>query len=224
MKVAIIASGHGKYEAPLGQEGWECWGLNQTWYWFDHPATEGKFARWFELHHRSFIDWENQGDTRHTAWMAKQDRLPIYVQDVEEWPDVATAKEFPMAEIQALLPDFGYYHACSIDWMIAYAITLGATEIALFGVEQEHSVEPHGSRSCMEFWLGFAAARGIKVWSAQGSTFKLAHLCYTKTPYAVDPTWLPYEDRTAGLDSYLGKHAARLKKVVKDYLASKDVR
>lgn len=213
MKVAIIASGWGKYDAPLGNPEWECWGVNQTWQHFNHPVMREKFARWFELHRRAFLNWENPDDPAHITFLRLQDRTRLYVQDKEEWPDIPQALEFPMERVQALAPDFGYYHACSIDWMIAFAIVEGAQEIALYGVEQQHTAEPFGSRACMEFWSGFAVARGIKVSSVQGSTFKLAHLCYTKIPYAVDPTWLPFEDRTDP-DSTISKNRRELQKAV----------
>lgn len=211
MKVAIVASGHGKYEAPIGDPAWECWGVNTTWAHFNHHTIFDKFARWFELHRRAYLEWENSGsDGQHFAWLHGQEKLPIYVQDVTEWPDMKTARVFPFERVQAILPGFGYYHACSIDWLIAYAISEGATEIRLFGVEQDHTAEPIGSRACVEFWMGFAAARGITVSSAQGSTFKLAHLCYTKTPYALDPLWLPFEDRTDGTTTAIGDARAKL--------------
>src|SRR5205814_811495 len=111
-----------------------------------------------------------------------------------------------------LAPAFRNYHACSIDWMLAHAITEGATEIRLFGVEQQHTAEPLSSRACVEFWSGFAVACGIAISSADGSTFKLAHLTYTNTPYALDPTWLPWEDRTG--ESRLSRGAAALRKQI----------
>jgi hypothetical protein len=215
VKVAIVASGHGRYKAPVGDPAWECWGVNSTYAWFNHEVLMRGFSRWFELHRRAFLLWENEADRYgdHFNFITRNtNRPPLYVQDVEEWPGVEGLREFPFEKVQALLPEFGYYHACSIDWLIAYAITEGATEIGLYGVEQDHTVEPIGSRACVEFWLGFAAARGVKISSADGSTFKLAHLVRTRTPYAIDPQWLPFEDRTSGLDSTLGKARADLGK------------
>lgn len=218
MKVAIIASGHGRYEAPLDTE-WEWWGVNQTYRWFEHEMLAQRFTRWFELHRRPFLAWENEADLyrRHLHWLTHLTDNPsrLYVQDVSEWNDATYPPQaFPFTEVQALAPDFAYYHACSIDWILAYAIQQGATEIGLYGIEQDHTVEPHGSRACVEFWAGFATARGIKVTSAQGSTFKLAHLCYTKVPYALDPSWLPFEDRTDGTRTMLGKAHADLRQVL----------
>lgn len=217
MKVAIVASGHGRYEAPLGDPAWECWGLNQTWQWFNHELFNKQFSRWFELHRAGFLRWENEKDRygSHFTFLQGSDRPKLYVQDVEEWPGVKNIAEFPFESVQAIAPDFGYYHACSIDWMIAYAIHEGATEIGLFGVEQDHSGEPIGSRACVEFWAGYATAKGIKVTSVDGSTFKLAHLVYTSIPYALDPMWLPFEDRTSS-DNSIAKNRRKLREVMED--------
>lgn len=217
MKVAIIASGQGKYAAPMGDE-WEWWGVNQTYTFFNHEILVKRFTRWFELHRRAYLAWETAADyyKQHLHWLTHLTDNPsrLYVQDVSEWPDASYAPNaFPFADVQALAPAFRNYHACSIDWMLAYAIHLGATDIGLYGVEQDHTSEPIGSRACVEFWAGFATARGIKVTSADGSTFKLAHLCYTKTAYAFDPAWLPWEDRTNG-DGYITQARVALAKAV----------
>ena len=212
MKVAIIASGHGKYKAPFFDAEWECWGVNSSW--ADHSKAEKKFARWFELHRRKYLEWESRSsDAFQATWMRQLRTLPVYVQDVTEWPEMTTVKAFPFADLDALLPGRARYHACSIDWMLAYAIQLGAEEVRLFGVEQHHTAEPVSSRACLEFWAGFAEGRGIKVSSADGSTFKLATLTFHDTPYAFDPTWLPRQD-DSGHFSTLAREKTRLERVV----------
>jgi len=47
----------------------------------------------------------------------------------------------------------------------AYAIFRGATKISLFGCDYsyENSHQAEKGRGCLEFWLGFAAARGIEL-------------------------------------------------------------
>lgn len=196
LRVAICAAGPGGRSAELlDPKDWERWGVNATWPLWRQPQT--RFARWFELHRRAYLEWEHgEGDNEHFIWLRSLRQLPVYVQRIEEWKDVPTARPFPFDAVRCLAPEFADYHACSIDWMIACAIVLGAQEIALFGVEQDHTLEPHGSRACVEFWSGFAVARGIKVWSADGSTFKLAQVTYRDTAYALDPKWLPYGDET----------------------------
>jgi hypothetical protein len=209
-RIALVAGAAGHERAPLGDHSWECWGLNAMWQHIDYTRC----ARWYELHHRSFLTWE-QGGTRENAyfrWLRSLRELPVYVHDRKEWPEVLTARAFPWKEVRALVPAFQNYHACSIDWMLAHALLEGATEIRLCGVEQQHTAEPLSSRACVEFWAGVAIGRGITVSSADGSTFKLAHLTYSQTPYAFDPTWLPWEDRTSG--SMLSRQAASLRAAV----------
>lgn len=197
LRVAICAAGRGGIRSEfLGKE-WERWGVNATWnLWGD---VEKKFSRWFELHRRSYVKWEQGGEPNaHLIWLKNLRTLPVYVQEPGDWPELLTARPFPFKRVQRLAPDFANYHACSIDWMIALAIAEGAKEIALYGVEQDHSAEPLGSRACVEFWSGFAVARGIKVTSIDGSTFRLAQLTFTDTPYALDPKWLTRGDNGNG--------------------------
>lgn len=206
-RIAIVAGGAGRETIPFGDPGWDIWGCNALW----EDQTEAQYHRWYELHRRSYLTWEHGGlsENAHFRWLRGLRTLPVYVQQRADWPEVMTAHAFPFKLVQAIAPMFRNYHACSIDWMLAHAIIEGATHIRLFGVEQQHTAEPLSSRACVEFWSGFAVARGIKVSSADGSTFRLAHLTYTDTPYALDPTWLPSEDRTG--DSRLSRSAATLR-------------
>ena len=214
LKVAIIGAGCGDHLAPFGDHDWECWGLNRCWVNYkSHESVERKYARWFELHRRGFLQWESEEEQ--AGFLRILRSLPVYVQDITEWPEMLTVQPFPFEQVQALAPEFANYHACSIDWMLAYAITEGATQIALYGVEQWHTAEPMSSRACLEFWAGFATARGIKVTSAEGSTFRLAQIVYTKTPYAFDPIWLPRRDE-ANEESTLRTETKRLEKIFQD--------
>lgn len=219
MKVAIVGGGPKWYDAPFDRKGWECWGLNATWRNFNEP--EKKFARWIELHRRSFLLWEHgkiykqEQENPHFQWLRSLRTLPVYVQTLKDWPDLKTARLFPFKEVAKIAPPFARYHACSIDWMVALAIHEGAKEIALYGVEQDHTGEPYGSRACVEFWSGVATGRGIHVWSADGSTFRCAQLTYRDEPYALDPAWLPWRDGSRR-DTTLARKLAELTDVIRN--------
>lgn len=194
--MAIVAGAHGKYSAPFFDKDWECWGVNATW--AAHRDPEKKFTRWFELHRRKYLEWEHQSTTGgHFAWLRSLRKLPVYVQDVAEWPDLLTAKPYPFERVAKVAPAFKDYHCCSIDWMVGLAIAEGAKEIALYGVEQLHTAEPLSSRACVEFWCGIAVGKGIKAHSTEGTTFKITTVVCENTPYALDPKWLPVQDRTS---------------------------
>ena len=47
--------------------------------------------------------------------------------------------------------------------MIAYAMLKGATEIDLYGVNQASSSEYFYEKSGVEYWLGVANGRGVKI-------------------------------------------------------------
>jgi len=55
------------------------------------------------------------------------------------------------------------YYTNTICYMIAYAIMAGAKEIELFGVNQSSADEYGREKAGVEYWLGVAHGRGIKV-------------------------------------------------------------
>lgn len=85
-------------------------------------------------------------------------------------PDYPGLVEFPL---EAVMNTLGYaYFNGTAAYAIAYAIYYGATKISLFGCDftypNAHQAEK--GRACVEFWLGIAAARGIKIAIAEKST------------------------------------------------------
>jgi len=78
-------------------------------------------------------------------------------------PDFPTLIEFPL---EAVVNDFPQcYFNSTAAYAVAYAIHKGATKLSLFGIDftypDAHDAEK--GRACVEFWLGIAAARGIKL-------------------------------------------------------------
>lgn len=71
--------------------------------------------------------------------------------------------EFPLEDV---LNDLGHdYFNSTAAYAIAFAIHIGVEKISLFGMDftypDAHDAEK--GRACVEFWLGTAAARGIKI-------------------------------------------------------------
>ena len=71
--------------------------------------------------------------------------------------------EFPL---EAVLNDLGHdYFNSTAAYAIAFAIHIGVEKISVFGMDftypDAHDAEK--GRACVEFWLGTAAARGIKI-------------------------------------------------------------
>jgi len=75
--------------------------------------------------------------------------------------------EIPLSEafpIDDCIKTFGMpYFSNTIAYMIAYALMCGAKEIELYGVNQAGSHEYTEERGCVEYWLGIANGRGVKI-------------------------------------------------------------
>lgn len=149
-KAAIIGAGPGRKNAPWTDPTWCVWALNEIY--------QPRFDRHFELHPMSV-----QND-RELAWLAGCP-TPCYVLDLTEWDDGAIPHpvQFPLDRIRAA--GFRDYFTCTFALELALAIHDGFSEIGLWGVElflgtaRERTVE----RACVEYWIGVAEGRGVKV-------------------------------------------------------------
>lgn len=181
-KVCLVGFAESIYEAPWLDNSYEFWGLNNLHEYID-VAGRG-FTRWFNLHHPKHMkdDWYRNWPA-HQAWARIQRWLPIYTPEV--WEDCPTTVQFPKAEVEQL--PFGWYHASTIDWMIALALREGFEEIALYGLNMTESGEPISARACIEFWLGQAAARGVGVRiPASSHLMKIFHLVQSEIQYGFE--------------------------------------
>src|SRR5690606_9119830 len=117
---------------------------------------------------------------------------PIYTSRAH--PDYPGLVEYPLEDV---LNDIGYgYLNNTTAYAVAYAIHLKATKISLFGVDftypQAHQAEK--GRGSVEFMLGIAAARGIKIAIPHESS--LLDACEEQKLYGYDTVdvGLSYED------------------------------
>lgn len=76
-------------------------------------------------------------------------------------------EEIPLSEafpLDACVKEFGApYFSNTIGYMIAYALLKGAKEIDLYGINQASSGEYFYEKAGVEYWLGVAIGRGVKV-------------------------------------------------------------
>lgn len=78
--------------------------------------------------------------------------------------------EFPLEEV---LNTFRVaYFNSTAAYAIAYAVWLGVRKISIFGMDftYANSHQAEQGRACVEYWLGIAASRGIKVSVAKSSS------------------------------------------------------
>lgn len=145
LKVAVIGMSPSAQFAPWDDQKWEKWGL--PW----HEGYWRLMQRHFEMHDMRLLKSE------HCKRPADYfDRLgeceTLYMQ--EAYPEVPNAIRYPFE-------DGGYYNSS-----IAYAMALAireADEIALWGVDMAASEEYAYQKANMEYLIGLARGRGIKV-------------------------------------------------------------
>lgn len=93
-------------------------------------------------------------------WM-KKTTVPIITSRAH--PDYPALQEFPL---EAVLNEFDIaYFNSTVAYAVAYAVFIGVKQLSLFGVDftypNAHDAEK--GRACVEFWMGIASERGIKL-------------------------------------------------------------
>ena len=94
------------------------------------------------------------------GWLKKHPG-PIYTSRVH--PDYPGLVAFPLADV---MNSTGHaYLNNTAAYAVAYAIHIGVKKISLYGCDFTYpgAHDAEKGRGCVEFWLGFAAARGIQI-------------------------------------------------------------
>lgn len=107
-------------------------------------------------------------------WMRKT-ATPIITS--RSHPDYPTLMEFPLEEV---INDLGFaYFNNTAAYAVAYAIHIGVQRLTLFGMDYTYpnAHDAERGRACVEFLLGIAASRGIKLRVPQTSS--LMDACHT---------------------------------------------
>lgn len=108
-------------------------------------------------------------------WL-KTSKIPVVTSRAH--PDYPALVEFPLEDV---LNNLGHdYFNSTAAYAVAFAIHTGAAQISIFGMDftypKAHDAEK--GRGCVEFWLGQAHARGIKINLPKTTT--LLDSCYTR--------------------------------------------
>lgn len=147
-KVAVLGfAGSTLNEAPVNDQSWEVWGLNQLW------MQLPRYDLWFDLHPR----WHTYTDARHFEWL-KQQTKPILMQD--HFHDIPCSVAYPKEDILRI---FGTYFTSSIAWMLALAIAQKYQTIGIWGVDMLGDGEYAFQRACCDYYIGLARGAGIDV-------------------------------------------------------------
>ena len=127
-------------------------------------------------------------------------------------PDYPALIEFPLEDV---LNTFGQeYFNSTAAYAVCFAIYAGATQISIFGMDftyaSQHDAEK--GRACVEFWIGIARARGIRVHLPQITS--LMDACNTREQRlygydTLDITFNVQEDGILKLDFKIGRASCR---------------
>ena len=159
LKVALVGTApSSRMLAPFNDPSWTIWGCS--------PGNQNTLPRvdaWFELHKN--LHWPENAHygLPYIEWL-KRLTIPVYMQDQGYVPNAVI---YPKDE---MVNKFGKdYFTSSFSWMMALAIHMGASEIALFGIDMASRDEYIIQRPGFYFFRYVAQQQGIKVWAPNES-------------------------------------------------------
>ena len=135
----------------------EIWGMNSG-----HTFLK-RWDRWFQVHPQINQNASRKGanygrDAEHVLFL-KTCAVPLYMN--EPMPDMPTARLYPYEEV---IRNLGRdYITSSTAHALGLAILEGPDEIKVYGVNVATDIEYIDQRPCIEWMLGIAQGRGIKV-------------------------------------------------------------
>ncbi len=162
-KVAIVGFTDSRSLAPFNDPEFSIWGLNAL---FLLGETVPRADLWFDLHPAHLIE----ADEKRSAWY-KATTMPLLLQEAHE--DFPHSEKFPAQQVRKEFGDMFVkdpgefrYFTSSIAWMAAYALHAvpDLEELHMYGVDMAADHEYRHQRACVEFWLGIAMGRGVKVY------------------------------------------------------------
>ena len=153
LKVALIGTApSSRMLAPFNDQSWKIWACS--------PGNMDVLPRvdvWFEIHANLLWPECASYGPPYIEWLKKQ-KFPIYMQNQNLVPNALT---FPKRE---LVKRFGrYFFTSSFTWMTALAISQGAKEIALYGIDMASRDEYILQRQAFYHFLWLAEKEGVKI-------------------------------------------------------------
>lgn len=152
LKIALIGSAPSSVRlAPFNDPSWQIWACS--------PGTYGVIPRcdlFFEPHR-----WEPGQpwfSPEYVQWLGSR-KHPVMMAEVR--PEVPTSQAIPADELVAKYGQ--YFFTSSLSWMFVMAMEMGATKIALYGVDMSATDEYAEQRSALHHFGLIAAARGVEV-------------------------------------------------------------
>jgi hypothetical protein len=150
LKVAILGLAQSsRHLAPWKDASWELWGL--AW-----DSERYRYQRVFEMHDRNDLKRAHKQLEPYLEKVGHCSR--VYMQ--HPFPEVETSEAYPFERVAEVC---GAYWESSIGYALALAITEGAEEIGVYGVDMRADEEYAYQRANCEYLIGLARGKGIKV-------------------------------------------------------------
>jgi len=162
-KIAICGfASSSRHLIPVDDPSWIIAGLNQLYRHMPRADV------WYDIH----LNWEqdNVDGTDHEGWI-KSCGIPVFMSN--------PPKQFPTAvryPVERLIQKHGIdYFTSTVSFMIAWAIDCIDMKVAdtgnaysdysigVFGIDLIVGTEYEVQKACVEYWLGIAEGRGIKI-------------------------------------------------------------
>lgn len=150
MKIAIVGTSDSAKEAPFKDDSWQIWTLGRNHAWIP------RYDKWFEIHTMQHLINKKTQQVYFDFLKTCESKL-FLIEPVAAYPE---AKIYPKNEIKQ---KYGTYFTSTMAWMFIKALDEGATEIGIWGVDMRGDGEYSHQRPCLEFWIGRAMERGVKI-------------------------------------------------------------
>lgn len=170
-KLILLGTAVSIYNVPYENELFEIWGTGTT---ANMPSTK-RLDRIYEVHDRATIDWLiSDRKCNYNKY-----KCPVFVRDLDE---VNGLIDYPVDFCKEKNKIFKIlkreYFTSTVSWMLAHAIIQGYTEITIMQIHLSHESEYFYERPCIEYWIGRAEERGIKVNIPEDSEILNGHYLY----------------------------------------------
>jgi len=153
LKIALIGTApSSRMLAPFNDPTWQIWGCSPG-----NMNVLPRYDAWFEIHSNLLWPEHESYGRPYIEWL-KTLKCPVYMQDSITVPN---ATPLPWKELVAEFKD--YFFTSSFAWMMAFAMKMGAKEIALYGIDMASRDEYILQRPGFYFFKHEAERRGIKV-------------------------------------------------------------
>lgn len=160
-EVVIVGYAPGRESTPFDNPDVEIWGMNDIWaHWTQWPKLRPRWDAWFELHHRDVVVNNPRTGTEHLKWLQEQS-IPVYM--LERCDDIPSSRAFPLKDVMQHFGASHPYFTSTPAYMVALAVMMGYSAIHVYGINLLGMEEYEYQRPCMEYWIGVAEGRGIKV-------------------------------------------------------------